>query len=197
MRRGRDPHRHWRGALLPPACAARPMRRRAALPSHSQCRGNNVTSRATTPSFGPSAPARLRRRRLFGFDDRRRGAVAAGGQMMSRSVPRRSRSIGWPVASLKMMIGGAAGRREACMTAMRDLGERACRQALRADEGREMGAGLVSHRRNLWILRRVDIYPGKFRCQYHPGNICDAPFAVSTFPCPAGTNGGQSKGKPC
>jgi hypothetical protein len=50
----------------------------------------------------------------------------------------------------------------------RDLGERACGQAQRADEGREMGAGLVSHWRNSGFSVGY-IYPDKLLCQYCPG----------------------------
>jgi hypothetical protein len=78
----------------------------------------------------------------------------------------------------------------------RDLGERACRQALWADEGREMGAGRVSHWSNSEFSVGY-IYPDKLDCQYHPGKYNVALQAVSTFRCPAGTNGGQLKGTPC
>ncbi len=77
-----------------------------------------------------------------------------------------------------------------------DLGERARRQALRAHEGREMGAGLVSHWRNSGFPV-FHIYPDKYECQYHPGKYCAALSAISTFRPPAGTNGGQLKGTTC
>jgi hypothetical protein len=67
---------------------------------------------------------------------------------------------------------------------------------LRADEGREMGAGLVSHWRSSGFSLAY-IYPGKLDCQYHPGKYIAPPTAVSTFRSPAGTNGGQLKGTPC
>ena len=166
-RRGRDPHRHWRGALRPPAFATPPMRRRAA------CRASPNGAATTSP--------RARRRRAWAGPRPRGSAAAAssgsasGGEAgcgrratISRSVPRRSRSIGWPVASLKMMIGGAAGLREACMTAIATSASgpvaRRCGPMKAVKWGRVLSAiGETLDFRSA-IFTRIN-----FDCQYHPG----------------------------
>ena len=131
--------------------------------SHSQCRGNSVTSRATTPSLGRPRP----RGSVGPGSGAGAGGLGRGSRAtISSSLPRRSRSSGRPLASLKMWTELAG--RPARLMREGHLGKGAGNEApLALEGGKALGHFAISGTASLRLYyTRVYLV-----CQYYPGNI--------------------------